>query len=425
MASTATVSRPLTSAYREIAACRMTGSDRLASILDLGTMPLTGVFPATPQVDVPGGPVELVLCLDGGLVQLRQSYDPSLMYGQNYGYRSGLNGAMVRHLTDITKALDRRCPTAEGDVILDIGSNDGTLLGTYPRRGQFFLGMDPTVVKFGEFYPTHVRAVPSFFSEEEYRRHCGQRQASLVTSIAMLYDLDCPRAFMQQVANILAPEGLWYTEQSYLPAMLHQCAYDAICQEHLEYYGLTQLQWLAKQAGLRIIDAAQNDTNGGSIAVVFAHAESSHHGNSALVNLLLQQEADRGLGTPSAFMAFRVAVDCHRRELPAFIRALRADGKTVLGYGASTKGNVLLHACGLTVEDLPCIADVNVDKHGRVTPGTHIPIVSEAEAHAMKPDYFLVMPWHFQSFIVERERAFLERGGKLIFPLPTINVVGA
>jgi len=210
-----------------------------------------------------------------------------------------------------------------------------------------------------------------------------------------------------------------------LPAMLHQCAYDAICQEHLEYYGLTQLHWLAQRAGLRIIDAAQNATNGGSIAVTFAHQDSPHRANDAIVNLLLQQEADRGLGTPAAFAAFRTAVDCHRRELPAFIRALKDDGKTVLGYGASTKGNVLLHACGLTVDDLPCIADVNADKHGRVTPGTHIPIVSEEEAHAMKPDYFLVMPWHFQSFIVERERAFLERGGKLIFPLPTINVVGA
>jgi len=420
-----TAEATLTSAYSEIAACRMTGSRRLASIVDFGTMALSGVFPATKDDEVPSGPLELVLCLDGGLVQLRQSYEPTLMYGQNYGYRSGLNGSMVRHLTDIAKALDRRQPTRQGDVVLDIGSNDGTLLSAYEDRGQVFLGMDPTVSKFGSFYPSHVWALPEFFSEAAYRRRLGARQASLVTSIAMLYDLERPLAFMQAVANILAHDGLWYTEQSYLPAMLHQCAYDAICQEHLEYYGLTQLHWLAHRSGLRIIDAAQNATNGGSIAVLFAHQDSPHRANDAIVNLLLQQEADRGLGTPAAFAAFRTAVDCHRRELPAFIRALKDDGKTVLGYGASTKGNVLLHACGLTVDDLPCIADVNADKHGRVTPGTHIPIVSEAEAHALKPDYFLVMPWHFQSFIVERERTFLERGGKLIFPLPTINVVGA
>lgn len=425
MAHTATVSRPVAPAYSEITACRMTGSPRLVSILDLGTMPLTGVFPATPLVPVPSGPVELMLCVDGGLVQLRQSYCPSLLYGQNYGYRSGLNGSMVQHLTGIARSLDRRRPTSQGEVILDIGSNDGTLLSAYEDRGQRFIGMDPTVAKFGAFYPPHVRAVPEFFSEESYRRHCRSRQASLVTSIAMLYDLERPLAFMQAVARILAPDGLWYTEQSYLPAMLDQCAYDAICQEHLEYYGLTQLCWLADRAGLRIVDATQNDTNGGSIAVTFAHQSSSHQANAATIDQLLQREADRGLGTPEAFTAFRTAVERHRRELPALIRALRADGKTVFGYGASTKGNVLLHACGLTVDDLPCIADVNPDKHGRVTPGTHIPIVSEAEAHAQQPDYFLVLPWHFQSFIVGREQAFLRRGGRLIFPLPTIAVVGA
>lgn len=425
MAHTATVPRPVTAAYREIAACRMTGNRRLVSLLDLGTMPLTGVFPATPQTDVPSGPVELVLCPDGGLVQLRQSYDPALMYGQNYGYRSGLNGSMVRHLTEIATALDRRCPTGQGDVILDIGSNDGTLLGAYENRGQRFLGIDPTAAKFGAFYPPHVRAIPEFFSEATYRQHAGSRQATLVTSIAMLYDLDDPLAFMQSVASILAPEGLWYTEQSCLPAMLDQCAYDAICQEHLEYYGLTQLAWLAERAGLCIIDATQNATNGGSLAVTFAHRNAPYPAHQATVNWLIQQETDRGLTTPGAFTAFRMAVETHRRELPALIRALRADGKTVFGYGASTKGNVLLHACGLTKEDLPCIADVNPDKHGRVTPGTHIPIVSEADAHAQQPDYFLVLPWHFKHYIVEREQAFLSRGGRLIFPLPTISVVGS
>ncbi len=416
--------QPLTKAYTEIQACRMAGSERLVSLLDLGTMPLTGIFPESPQVDVPGGAVELVLCLDGGLAQLRQSYNPSLMYGQNYGYRSGLNGSMVRHLTDITRALDRRRPTMAGDVVLDIGSNDGTLLASYKNRGQRFVGMDPTIVKFGEFYQPHVKAIPEFFSADAYHHHLGSRQASLVTSIAMLYDLERPLAFMQAVASILAPNGLWYTEQSYLPAMLDQCAYDAICQEHLEYYGLTQLSWLAAGAGLRIIDATQNETNGGSIAVTFAHRHSAHQAHTATVERLLQQEDDRGLGGPGAFTAFSMAVARHRRELPALIRALRADGKTVFGYGASTKGNVLLHACGLTVEDLPCIADVNPDKQGKVTPGTHIPIVSEEEAHAQKPDYFLVLPWHFRNFIMEREQAFLNRGGRLIFPLPTICVEG-
>ncbi len=365
-----------------------------------------------------------MLCLDGGLVQLRQDYDASLLYGDTYGYRSGLNGSMVRHLRDIAVAADRRRPTQAKDVVLDIGSNDGTLLSSYENRGQCFLGMDPTVAKFGSFYPPHAHAVPACFSQEGYRQQAGARQASLITSIAMLYDLPNPLAFMQDIARILAQDGIWVTEQSYLPAMLDQCAYDAVCQEHLEYYGLTQLQWLANRAGLRIIDATENATNGGSIAVTFAHRDSAYEADDIAIDRLVQREADRRLNRPEGFASFAAAVARHRRELPAFIRSLRADGKTVFGYGASTKGNVLLHACGLTREDLPCIADVNPDKHRRVTPGTHIPVMSEEEAHAQQPDYFLVLPWHFKDFIVQREAAFLARGGKLIFPLPTIDVVG-
>jgi hypothetical protein len=402
----------------------MTGSRKLVSLLDLGEMSLTGVFPK-PGVEVPSGPVELVLCPDGGLVQLRQSYAPSLMYGSNYGYRSGLNGSMVRHLGEISASLDHRLRPSAGDVVLDIGSNDGTLLGSYPNREQVFVGMDPTAAKFRSFYPPHVRVVADFFSEQAYRHVVGAKQARVVTSVAMLYDLENPLAFMQSVSRILDDEGLWFTEQSYLPALLDSCAYDTICHEHLEYYGLTQLQWMADRADLRIIDAVQNPTNGGSIAVTFAHRGSHHQADSANIALLLGAERYRGLDHSDGFNSFRSAVALHRRELPAMIRRLNASGKTVFGYGASTKGNILLHACGLTADDLPCIADVNPDKHGCVTPGTHIPIVSEAEAHAQQPDYYLVLPWHFRKHIIEREQAFLARGGKLIFPLPTIDVVGA
>jgi hypothetical protein len=424
MARTATLSRPVTSVYREIDACRMTGSRDLVSLLDLGEMALTGIFPK-PGVEVPSGPVELVLCEDGGLVQLRQSYAPDLMYGSNYGYRSGLNGSMVRHLASIATELDRRLYPSTGDVVLDIGSNDGTLLGSYPNREQVFVGMDPTAAKFRSFYPPHVRVVADFFSEQAYRHVVGAKQARIVTSVAMLYDLENPLAFMQSVSLILDDEGIWFTEQSYLPALLDSCAYDTICHEHLEYYGLTQLQWMADRADLRIIDAKPNDTNGGSIAVAFAHRGSHHRADSANIALLLGAERRRELSEVSGFLQFQAAVACHRQSLPALIRSLRAEGKTVFGYGASTKGNVLLQACGLTSDDLPCIADVNPDKHGCVTPGTHIPIVSEHDAHAMQPDYYLVLPWHFRKHIIEREQAFLARGGKLIFPLPTIDVVGA
>ncbi len=410
--------------YTEITKCRMTGSSDLIPILDLGTQHLTGVFPRDRSVPVTKGPVELVLSREGGLLQLRQSYDLAEMYGDNYGYRSGLNRSMVAHLESKVAKLERMVKPGVGDVVLDIGSNDGTLLRAYSQAGQRLGGIDPSAGKFRHFYPEHIGLVTDFFSAEAFTSLFGDTKAKIVTSIAMFYDLENPRAFMAAVADVLADDGVWHFEQSYMPSMLATCAYDTICQEHLEYYALTQIKWMADQAGLEIIDVELNDINGGSFAVTAAKRGSGRQANVAAIEQLLEKEKLQQIDTPAAFEHFRDAVFRHQRELPELVRSLRDDGKKVFGYGASTKGNVLLQFCGLTAEDLTCIADVNPDKHGCVTPGTNIPIVSEAEAHAQNPDYFLVMPWHFRTNLVAREAEFLKRGGKMIFPLPTIEIVG-
>ena len=402
----------------------MTGSSELIPILDLGTQHLTGVFPRDSGVLVTKGPVELVLSREGGLLQLRQSYDLAEMYGDNYGYRSGLNRSMVAHLEAKVAKLEQLAKPGAGDVVLDIGSNDGTLLRAYQQAGQRLGGIDPSAGKFRHFYPEHISLVTDFFSAEAYKSLFGDTKAKIVTSIAMFYDLENPLAFMRAVADVLADDGVWHFEQSYMPSMLATCAYDTICQEHLEYYALTQIKWMTDQVGLEIIDVELNDINGGSFAVTAAKRGSAHHANHAAIERLLEQERAQRIDTAAAFDHFRDSVFRHQRELPELVRSLRDDGKKVFGYGASTKGNVLLQFCGLTAEDLTCIADVNPDKHGCVTPGTNIPIVSEAEAHAQNPDYFLVMPWHFRTNLVAREAEFLKRGGKMIFPLPTIEIVG-
>jgi hypothetical protein len=410
--------------YTEITKCRMTGSPNLVSILDLGAQHLTGVFPPSPSTPVTKGPVELVLCTDGGLLQLRQSYDLGEMYGDNYGYRSGLNRSMVTHLEKKAAILESVAGPEAGDIVLDIGSNDATLLKAYREVGQRRGGIDPSAGKFREFYPPNIGLVTDFFSVAAFRELFGKGKAKIVTSIAMFYDLERPLEFVKAVAEILADDGIWHFEQSYMPSMLDTCAYDTICQEHLEYYGMTQVQWLLEQAGLKVVDVQLNAVNGGSFAVTAAHGHSKYASNATALTALLEDERRRELGKPEAYAAFRDAVFRHREELPALVRRLRADGKKVFGYGASTKGNVLLQFCGLGPEDLTCIADVNPDKHGCFTPGTNIPIVSEQEAHAQRPDYFLVLPWHFRENLVSRERDFLARGGKMIFPLPSITVVG-
>jgi hypothetical protein len=409
--------------YTEIDKCRLSGSPNLISVLTLGHQSLTGVFPRDPNQEVTKGPLELVWCPDSGLLQMKQSYNLEEMYGMNYGYRSGLNQSMVAHLQNKVRHLQRIRPVVAGNVVVDIGSNDATTLKAYGASGLISVGIDPTGAKFKEFYGEGINLIPDFFTAETFKSQFPISKASIITSIAMFYDLEDPGKFVGDIADILADDGIWHFEQSYMPSMLRTNAYDTVCHEHIEYYSLRPVKELLSRHGLRIIDVQMNSVNGGSFAVTAAHESSRLATNSAVVEWLLEQEELMGLHTPKPFREFEERVYQHRLNLLNLVRGLVADGKKVLGYGASTKGNVLLQFCGLSTEELPAIAEVNPDKFGAYTPGTLIPIVSEAEAKAMQPDYFLVLPWHFKDNILAREREFLASGGKMIFPMPEIEIV--
>jgi C-methyltransferase C-terminal domain/Putative zinc binding domain/Methyltransferase domain len=409
--------------YREIDVCRISKSSHLVSVLDLGVQALTGVFPKSPADGITRGPLELVWCPDSGLLQLKHSYEPSEMYGVNYGYRSGLNQSMVNHLTEKVRYLERLIPLHPGDVVLDIGSNDATTLKAYVTTHIKRIGIDPTGKKFAQFYSDDIRLVPDFFSRDAYQS-VEKRPARIVTSIAMFYDLDAPVEFARQIESILADDGVWHFEQSYMPSMLRMNSYDTICHEHLEYYSLCVVKTILEQAGLRMVDVVMNAVNGGSFAVTAAKiGNRTIKPNVAVMNWLLEQEERMGLNTPRPYRDFEERVFRHRDDLTRLIHTLNTDGKKILGYGASTKGNVLLQFCGLTDKDIPAIAEVNPDKFGCFTPGTHIPIMPEQEARAMKPDYFLVLPWHFKDGILRREKEYLANGGRMIFPFPEIEIV--
>jgi SAM-dependent methyltransferase len=332
---------------------------------------------------------------------------------------------MVNHLREKVHRLLDLYPAKPGDLVLDIGSNDGTLLSFYPPQGLTVVGIDPTASKFARFYPAHVRVISEFFSGELFRQSFGTKRAHIVTSIAMFYDLENPLKFMREVASILDDDGIWHFEMSYLPELLRTMGYDTICHEHLEYYAMRQIKWMTDRCGLKILGAELNQINGGSFAVTTAHRSSSHPENIGRIEELLRYEEMARLGTVTEHRAFEASVERHKGKLLDLLRSLKQQKQTVVGYGASTKGNVLLQHCGITSELLPAIAEVNEDKFGCFTPGTNIPIVSEAEAHAMKPDYLFVLPWHFRDNLVQREQAFLNRGGKMIFPLPEIQIVQA
>lgn len=402
--------------------CRVSGSRNLIPVLDLGEQALTGVFPRDRAAPVTTGPLRLVWCPESGLLQLSHSYDLGEMYGQNYGYRSGLNRSMVEHLTQKIRELERMVDLAPGSTVLDIGSNDATSLKAYTTPSLRRIGIDPTGAKFRAFYPDDVTLVPDFFSAAAYRA-TGAAPASIVTSIAMFYDLEDPVDFARQVESILAPGGIWHFEQSYMPSMLRLTSYDTVCHEHLEYYSLGVVTRILDAAGMRPIDVKMNAVNGGSFAVTAVRKDDPRRGSEAVVDWLLGQEDRMGLDTPRPYREFEERVFRHRADLRRLLETLKADGKTVVGYGASTKGNVVLQFCGIGPDLLPCIAEVNEDKFGAFTPGTGIPIISEAEARAMQPDYFLVLPWHFRDGILRREAEFLARGGRMIFPFPEIEIV--
>jgi len=407
--------------------CRICGNDRLGSILHLGEQALTGVFPRSPDEEIESGPIELVKCNSSaggcGLVQLRQSYDPGSMYGDNYGYRSGLNQSMVQHLARRVQGALALARPSRGDLILDIGSNDATTLRAYPAGEFELVGMDPTGRKFSRYYPRHVKLIPEFFSPDLFHKEFRGRRAKIVTSFAMFYDLESPRAFMQAVRDILADDGVWIFEQSYLPAMLSQKAYDTICHEHLSYYALRQIKWMTDRTGFTILDVELNDTNGGSFCVAVAKDDSSHSPQIARIADLLAAEDAAGIEKAAPYDEFREAVARHRRELCGFVREQTASGKSIYGYGASTKGNVLLQYCNFTRDNIRAIAEVNEEKFGRCTPHTRIPILSEADVRRQNPDYMLVLPWHFRNGIVRRETAYLASGGQLVFPLPKLECV--
>jgi hypothetical protein len=409
--------------YKKLMNCRVCNSDIFENILSLGHQTLTGVFPKDVDTEITSGPLDLVWCRKCGLLQLGHSYDLTEMYGDNYGYRSGLNKSMVSHLSNKMHVLESFVNLKAGDVVLDIGSNDATSLKAYKTEKIRKIGIDPTGNKFKEYYTENIKLLVDFFTSANYRKIESQK-AKIVTSIAMFYDLESPINFAKDVESILDDDGIWHFEQSYMPSMLRMNSYDTICHEHLEFYSLSVIKYILEKADLKIIDVVMNAVNGGSFAVTACKSgNNSLLSNRIVVDWLLTQETRMGIDSYAPYKDFEEKVYGHRQDLIRLIRGLKSDGKKILGYGASTKGNVLLQFCDFTAKDISAIAEVNPDKYGCFTPGTNIPIISENEALNMKPDYYLVLPWHFKEGILRREEKFLKSGGKFIFPLPEIEII--
>lgn len=404
-----------------IKACRICGNTELVPVLELGEQALTGVFPKNKDACITTGPLTLVKCTGDdccGLLQLAHSYALDEMYGENYGYRSGLNPSMVSHLGEKVKRIKSLNVIESGDVIVDIGSNDATTLKHYDLDDCHLIGIDPTGEKFKEYYTSNIDLIADFFSAKSYFSKVGLKKAKVVTSFSMFYDLEDPLSFMNEVASILDDNGVWVFEQSYMPLMLKTNSYDTVCHEHLEYYALSQITWMAKRAGLKVVDVELNDVNGGSFSIT-AQKETGKLVVSKAVENMLSDEQSQKLSELDTYFEFDKRTRESKYKLIRFLEEAKANGKTVMALGASTKGNVILQYCGIDSSLIPMIGEINPDKFGSYTPGTHIPIVDESELISQKPDYVLVLPWHFKEFFDAQERY---AGLNLVYPLPELSV---
>jgi hypothetical protein len=356
-----------------------------------------------------------------GLLQLREQTNADELYFHDYGYRSGLNATMTNHLTSVANEIKGRGVLQKGDIICDIGSNDATFLKQF-GSDIVKIGIDPTSEQFKQYYTSDINILADYFNKDSYRK-MSPVKAKVITSIACFYDLPKPMDFVRDVKECLDNKGIWVFEQSYMPLMLKTKSLDTVCQEHLEYYSLKSIKHMMDKADFKIIDVNFNDINGGSFRVTVTPQPNKDLESKVDVNGLLDEEIKMGLNTPRPYEEFMRNSEYVKHELTSFLKQEKEKGKSIYIYGASTKGNCLLQYCGIDNTIVTAAAERNPEKFGRRTPGTDIPIISEAEARAANPDYFLVLPWHFKDEFIKRERDYLLNGGKLIFPLPKFQVV--
>ena len=414
--------------------CRICGSSPLVPVIDLGDQCIAGTFrpPEASGMPEPKLPLQLVRCdvTDQphacGLVQLKHTVPGSTLYS-SYWYRSGINRSMTENLHEIaSQAVSTVGGLREGDIVVDIGCNDGTLLDGYGKYGTdaTLLGVDPSdVTRYAVAKGYEV--INDFFSERTLTARFPGRKARVITSIAMFYDLEQPGDFVADIARCLDNDGVWVSEFSYMPTMLEKASFDTICHEHLEYYSLAVVERLFEEHGLEVVRAELNDVNGGSIRLFASPRERGERDldHLAAVDLLRSREAELELTTAAPYEDFARRSHHVRNDLIALLRTLRNEGSTIHVYGASTKGNTILQFAGIDRELVDYAADRNPDKWGSETIGTHIPIISEDESRALRPDYYLVLPWHFLDEFVEREADFFASGGRFIVPLPDVRVL--
>ncbi len=420
--------RSIAQVVPRIERCRVCGNSDLVPCIDIGEQYLSSVFPENLEYrkDAIKYPLDLVMCRKTdktcGLVQLGHRLDLSAMYDA-YPYTSSTNSSMARILEDVAQSRRALKNLESGDVILDIGGNDGTLLSFFRDDPFELINIDPAKNVRSLLDSPNYTAVHDFFNAAAFRKN-SKKKAKLIFSIAMFYHLDDPLKLARDAATCLDDEGVWVIQMAYLPAMIRTNMYDNIVHEHAGYYATVHMKWLMEQVGLEVFDVTENDVYGGSFRVFVKKKGCKRFPLTERLRGLLQNELDDGVFELETYQKFMRRIEKTRTDLQDLCAKISAEGKTIWVYGASTKGNTILQYCGIGRETIAAAADSNPFKHGKFIIGSDILIKDEVEMRAAKPDYLLALPYSFIGGFIKRESDLMAEGTKFIVPLPDVRIIG-
>ena len=390
---------------KKVNVCRSCGCDNMPTVFDMGDLKINA-FMKEPNTDVGTAPLTLVHCTECDLIQLDHTVREQELY-ENYWYLSRLNKKIVDNLESITKAVTIN----DGDVVLDIGANDGTLLSFYPDTVTR-VGCDPAKNIHNELVKHTDIMIPDFFNWDNWIRHVGlTRRANVITTVAMFYDLDDPNAFVQDIVRVLSKDGVWLCQLMTARPMLDSNDLGNIIHEHIEYYSYKSLVTLMERHGLEIYKVRENDINGGSYQLFVRHYSAG--------SVEFQEDI-----SSERINTWANNIAKNRTDTMQFIHQEVDAGKKIYIMGASTKGNTIMQYYGLDSDTITGAAEIHPDKVGKYLVGSSIPIVHEDDAKK-DADYFLVFPFHFKELFVNKiMKDWIAEGGQLIFCTPKFEVVG-
>ena len=401
--------------------CRTCNSKKFSFLFSLGNLSFTGKFSKNINNKVPKGLINLVMCKKCKLVQLDRNFNPKYLYSSDYGYRTGINKTMTNHVHDITKQSIKLVNLDRNDYVLDIASNDGTLLNFYNDRCKT-VGIDPLVNKYLAYYKNINHKISDFFSYKILKKKNLNKKFKIITALSMFYDLRDPNNFLSDIKKLLHDEGVFVLEHADLLSIFKYFLFDTICHEHLEYYSSKIILNLMENNGLRVFNIKTNNINGGSTCYFICHKYSKFKINKKKISKILREEKKFGLENINSYKKFLFKIDTLSSKIKILIDKILSKNLKIHGYGASTKGNVLLQYLNITSNKIQYIAERNPLKYNKFTPGTSIKIISEKYSRSLKPDYYLVLPWHFKDEILIREQKIINSGTKFIFPLPKLRI---